>query len=590
MKFKLLSTVAFLLIWSGISYAGSLKYDTTLRDSILNEISGASIPERQVNILRYGAKGDGKSDCRKAFEKAMKEAEKSGGIHITVPAGVYFMEGPLNLKSNVCIELDDGAVLKFSPDPKHYPIVNTSWEGTYLHNYSPFIYGYGIHDVAIIGRGTIDGNAMSTFATWKPNQKPAQMRSRDMNHNGIEVSERVFGDGDWLRPHLMQFYDCRNVTLQGVKMINSPFWCVHLLQSENVICRSLRYDAKLVNNDGIDPESSRNILIEDIYFDNGDDNIAIKSGRDNDGWSLGSPCENVIIRNCHFKGLHAVVIGSEMSGGVRNVFVEDCDYAGYCKRGIYVKTNPDRGGFVKNLFVNNCRFDEVEDLFYITSKYAGEGLDNDHFSEIENVYVNGLICNKASKAALVLQGTSQKPIKDVIFDNIAVGEAKIGVSFSDTRNVTVGECHIGGMVDVPSQVTPKDRLFDRQPTDSVSYSFGYMLTVSLFAGKNDLVQSEDDFQEYIKGIEDNLSVNPSAKSERANLQDSTLQMPQNAYDLGKFIADSPLIASLNFPLDKSSFISGARDLMRLGGPLIPRQKMEEIFQKCFDRQPAESQK
>lgn len=302
---------------------------------------------------------------------------------------------------------------------------------------------------------------MSTFATWRPKQKPAQLRTREMNHNGTPVSERVFGDGDWLRPHLIQLYDCRNVTLEGIKIINSPFWCVHLLRSENIICRSLRYDAKLVNNDGVDPESSRNILIEDIHFDNGDDNIAIKSGRDNDGWTMAAPCENIVIRRCHFKGLHAVVIGSEMSGGVRNVFVEDCDYAGYCKRGIYIKTNPDRGGYVKNLFVENCRFDEVEDLFYVTSKYAGEGLDSDHFSEIEGIYVDGLSCGKASKGALVLQGTKEKPISNVVFDNISVGEAEIGVSFSDTRNVSVGECHIGGTVDIPTQVTNKDNIFGR---------------------------------------------------------------------------------------------------------------------------------
>ncbi len=150
-----------------------------------------------------------------------------------------------------------------------------------------------------------------------------------------------------------------------------------------------------------------------------------------------------------------------MSGGVRNVFVEDCDYAGYCKRGIYVKTNPDRGGFVKNLYVRNCCFDEVEDLFYVTSKFAGEGLDNNHFTEISNIYVEGLTCNIASKAALVLQGTTEKPITKVVFDNISVGEAKIGVSFSDTRNVSVGECHIGGTVDIPTQISSKDNIFNR---------------------------------------------------------------------------------------------------------------------------------
>lgn len=459
----LVRDILILVLFFGIfpASATGLDYDSAMRDSILSRITGAAIPERTVNILRYGAKGDGIKDCRKAFGKAMGEAAENGGIHIIVPAGEYYLQGPLNLRSNVCIELEEGAVLKFSPDPKHYPIVPTSWEGTYLNNYSPLIYGYGLHDVAIVGKGTIDGNAMTTFATWKARQKPAQMRSRDMNHAGTDIPGRVFGEGDWLRPHLLQLYGCSRVTLEGIKIINSPFWCVHLLESENIICRSLRYDAKLVNNDGIDPECSRDILIEDIYFDNGDDNIAIKSGRDNDGWIAARPCENIVIRNCHFKGLHAVVIGSEMSGGVRNVFIENCDYSGYCKRGIYVKTNPDRGGFVRNLFVRDCRFDEVEDLFYITSKYAGEGLDNTHFSDIENIYVDGLSCNKASKAALVLQGTRQKPISSVIFDNINVGEAEIGVSFSDTKDVIVGECHIGGTADVPTQISAKDNIFGR---------------------------------------------------------------------------------------------------------------------------------
>ncbi|MDE6555711.1 MAG: glycoside hydrolase family 28 protein [Duncaniella sp.] len=441
--------------------ASDLNYDTALRDSILSVITGARVPERTVDIRKFGAKGDGVSDCRPAFQKAMREAERRGGLHIMVGEGVWFMDGPLTLTNDICIELAEGAVLRFTPDPDKYPLVNTSWEGTLLYNYSPFIYGYGLHDVSIIGEGTIDGNAMSTFATWKNRQKPAQMRSREMNHTdgGTDIASRRFGPGSWLRPQLLQLYRCSGVTLEGVKIINSPFWCVHLLQSDNIVCRSLRYDAKLVNNDGIDPESSRNILIEDIHFDNGDDNIAIKSGRDNDGWRAGMPSENIVIRRCHFKGLHAVVIGSEMSGGVGNIFIEDCDYAGYCKRGIYVKTNPDRGGYVRNLFVRNCRFGEVEDLFYVTSKYAGEGLDSNHFSEITGIFVDSLSCDRVRKAALVLQGTAQSPVTDVVFDNISVGSATTGISFTDTRRVSLGTTVIGPPVDIPTQVTPSDNIF-----------------------------------------------------------------------------------------------------------------------------------
>jgi len=280
-----------------------------------------------------------------------------------------------------------------------------------------------------------------------------------MNHKEKPVSERNFGEGYWLRPQLIQFYNCNNVTLSDVFITNSPFWCVHLLKCENVICDALRYDAKLVNNDGIDPECSRNVLIQNIKFNNGDDNIAIKSGRDNDGWAAAAPSENIIIRNCHFKGLHAVVIGSEMSSGVNNVFVENCTYAGYCKRGIYIKTNPDRGGYVTNLYVNDCEFDEVEDLFYVTSMYAGEGKDSKNFSTVANLHVNGLRCNKASNAGLVLQGTTAKPISNVTLSNIEIGEAKNAISFDNTNSVEMHNCHIGGHAGVPTQVSSKDNIF-----------------------------------------------------------------------------------------------------------------------------------
>lgn len=237
---------------------------------------------------------------------------------------------------------------------------------------------------------------------------------------------------------------------------------MHLLKSENIICRNLRYDAKLVNNDGIDPECSRNVLIEGVEFNNGDDNVAIKSGRDNDGWNAKMPSENIIIRNCHFKGLHAVVIGSEMSAGVRNVIVEDCDYAGYCKRGIFIKTNPDRGGFVENVYVKNCCFDEVEDLFYVTSRYAGEGQDNHYFSTIRNIFIDGLKCNNVKQAALVLQGTEAKPVFNIMFNNVDVAKTKIGLSFENVLDVNISSSHIGGKVGTPTTVTPQDNLFGKE--------------------------------------------------------------------------------------------------------------------------------
>ena len=422
------------------------------RDSVLKLITGAKISEDSLMLTDFGARGDGKTDCLPAFRKAMRAAGKRGGARIVVPEGIYFIKGPIHFVSNVCLDLRRGATLKFAPDPELYlPVVKTSWEGTFLYNYSPFIYGYGLHDVSITGEGVIDGNASTTFSTWKSKQKAGQTRSREMNHGGTPVEEREFGEDWWLRPQLIQFYECKNIIISGVKITNAPFWCVHLLKSENVVCRGVRYDAKLVNNDGIDPECSRNILIEDIEFDNGDDNVAIKAGRDNDGWAVATPSENIVIRRCHFKGLHAVVIGSEMSAGVRNVFVEDCTFGGYCKRGIYVKTNPDRRGYVSNLYVNNCKFGEVEDLFYVTSMYAGEGMDNDKFTKVSDIYVDGLSCDKATAAGLVLQGTVAEPIRHVVFRNIEIGQAANAVSFDNTAGVEMLDCHIGGRAGVPSQ-------------------------------------------------------------------------------------------------------------------------------------------
>lgn len=447
-----------LLLAASISlYAGN---GAALRDSILSVITGApsqrhdAAPQRTVSITSFGAKGDGKADCKPAFDKAMKKARASSrGLHIVVPQGKWFVKGPIHLTSNVTLELQRGATLLFSSNPKDYlPAVATSWEGSFCYNYSPFIYGYKLSNVAITGEGTIDGNCMETFPKWKSLQKADQQRLRRQDHEETPVEERHYGEGNYLRPHLVQFFDCKDITLSGVFITNSPFWCVHLLGCENVVCRGLRYDAKLVNNDGIDPEMTRNLLIEDIDFNNGDDNVAIKAGRDNDGWRAARPSENIIIRNCRFKGLHGVVIGSEMSAGVRNVFVEDCTYAGYVKRGLYIKTNPNRGGFIDNIYFSRCTFGEVEDLFYITSMYAGEGADDDHFTDVHDIHVADVTCQRANAAAIVLQGTEAKPLHDISFSNVNVREAATGYSSMNTLDITLRNCNLGGTPPgVPSQ-------------------------------------------------------------------------------------------------------------------------------------------
>ncbi|MCM1441067.1 MAG: hypothetical protein NC131_17975, partial [Roseburia sp.] len=200
---KRICTLAVILACAWMAKADRM---SELRDSILSNISGARIERTDtLDVMKFGARPDGYSDCRKAIEKAIAKANAKGGGVVNFPKGEYLVKGPINLLSNVILNLEKDATIRFDPSPELYPIVSTSWEGTYCYNYSPMIRAYEVKNVGITGDGLIDGNAMTTFATWRPNQKPAQQRSRQMNHDGVPTDQRRFGEGDWLRPQLIQF-------------------------------------------------------------------------------------------------------------------------------------------------------------------------------------------------------------------------------------------------------------------------------------------------------------------------------------------------------------------------------------------------
>ncbi|WP_207425150.1 glycoside hydrolase family 28 protein [Pedobacter sp. SYSU D00535] len=424
---------------------------TEKRDQILKNIVPPKISDNVILLTKFGAVGDSVTDSKPAFDKAIQAAKQQNGGRIVVPAGTYLVNGPIHLISNLCIELQKGSKLVFGTNPDDYlPAVLTSWEGTFLYNYSPFIYGYQLENVAIIGEGVIDGNAADSFSKWTENQKADQLLSRKMNHENTPIKDRKFGKGHYLRPQLIQFFECKNILMEGVTIKNSPFWCVHFLKSENITARKMKFEAFNKNNDGFDPEYSKNILIEDINFNNGDDNVAIKAGRDHEGRRTAISSENIIIRNCRFKGLHGVVIGSEMSAGVQNVFVENCKASGYCKRGIYLKSNPDRGGFIRDIYVNNVTFTDVEDAFFITSYYHGEGKGFE--TDIRNVFVDNVKFRKATNAGVVIQGYPSKKVKDIHFSNVTIDTAATGVSLSNAENIVFNNVIIGQEVKVPSHV------------------------------------------------------------------------------------------------------------------------------------------
>lgn len=422
-------------------------------DSIIKRIQLPIIHSYEINILKLGAKGDSITDNKKAFDKAMALCKKNNGGTIVVPKGIFKINGPIHFVSNVNLKIEKEAKIKFSDNPKDYlPMVLTSWEGTMLYNYSPLIYANNCNNIAISGEGTIDGEGGKIWKTFKTKEGAGKNLSREMNHNNVSLNERKFGEGYFLRPQMIQFLNCKNILVENVRIENSPFWCLHLLKSESITVRGISYKSLNHNNDGIDPEYAKDVLIENVTFNNGDDNVAIKAGRDHEGRAnVATPSENIVIRNCNFKGLHGVVIGSEMSAGVQNVFVENCKTIGYLKRGIYLKTNADRGGFIKNIFVRNIELDEVEDCIYITSNYHGEG--KGFQSDISNVYFSNIICNKASESGIVIQGFADKKIKNISFNNIEIKSAKNALSNENAENVLMTDVFIGQKASVPTAVS-----------------------------------------------------------------------------------------------------------------------------------------
>ncbi|MFH7000991.1 glycoside hydrolase family 28 protein [Flavobacterium bizetiae] len=442
----------FLLI-SYTSIAQNNEFPSAKVEAIVNRIQLPVIPSYQINVLKLGAKGDAVSNNKAVFDKAMALCKKNNGGTIIVPKGVYKINGPIHFVSNVNLKIEKGAKIKFSDKPEDYlPMVLTSWEGTMLYNYSPLIYAYQCSNVAITGEGTIDGEGGKTWKSFKAKETEGKNLSRDMNHNNTPIKDRKLGEGYFLRPQMIQFFNCKNILIENIRIENSPFWCLHLLKSESITVRGVSYKSLNYNNDGIDPEYAKDVLIENVTFDNGDDNVAIKAGRDHEGRAnSATPSENIVIRNCNFKGLHGVVIGSEMSAGVQNVFVENCKTVGFLKRGIYLKTNADRGGFIKNVFVRNIQLDEVEDCLYMTANYHGEG--KGYQSEISNIHFSNITCNKASESGIVIQGFQQKKIQNISFNNIEIKEAKNALSNENAENVLMTDVFIGNRAGVPSAVS-----------------------------------------------------------------------------------------------------------------------------------------
>ncbi|QKS01876.1 glycoside hydrolase family 28 protein [Sphingomonas sp. CL5.1] len=390
--------------------------------SILARIQVPIFPTRDFPITRFGARGNGRSDATSAIAAAIDACSHAGGGRVVVPAG-DFLTAAIHLKSNVNLHLADGATLKFVTDPGRYPLVLTRWEGVECMNYSPFIYAFEQQNVAVTGRGTLDGQAsLQNWWAWKSaaeaaaadngnragsqggRQGPDQKALDAMGETGVPVERRVFGPGHFLRPNFIQTYRCRNVLIEGVRIINSPMWEIHPVLSTNVTVRGVSIVSHGPNNDGCDPESCSDVLIEDCSFDTGDDCIAIKSGKNNDGRRVNVPCENIVVRNCRMKDGHGgVVLGSECSGDIRNVFVENCDMdSPNLERMLRFKNNAVRGGVLENVFARSIKVGRVAEAILTIDFLYDEGTAGSHTPVVRNVQMDGITSTSSPRVMYVV--------------------------------------------------------------------------------------------------------------------------------------------------------------------------------------------
>ena len=431
--------ISLLFIPAGLAYAG---WEQVPR--ILSRINAPRFPNQDFNITDYGAVGNGQTDCTESFSKAISAAHKAGGGRVVVPAG-SFLTGAIHLKSNVNLYVSEGAVIKFSVDPEKYlPVVYSRFEGIECMNYSPLIYAFGQENIAITGKGTLDGQAGNdNWWRWKKTQSDDVKAQRNQGETGLLVQERIFGAGKNLRPNMIQPYKCKNILIEGLTIRNSPMWHIHPVLSTNVTVRNVKVIGHGPNNDGCNPESCRDVLIENCYFDTGDDCIAIKSGRNNDGRRVNVPSENIVIRNCRMKDGHGgVVIGSEMTGGARNIFAENCTMdSPNLERALRIKTNSVRGGTVENVYLRNITIGQVAEAVVKINFLYGEGDTGDYPPTVRNINLENTT-SKKSKYALSISGYDRSPItgihlKNCIFDNVDKPNVLVGVGKLILQNVKI---------------------------------------------------------------------------------------------------------------------------------------------------------
>jgi len=455
---------------SGVQHSSSPPWDEAER--IRSRIKIPTFPIQDFRLTDYGGSGDGRFVNTGAFAAAISACSSSGGGRVIVPAGRW-LTGPIHLKSNVNLHVSEGAVLLFSQDPDDYlPVVQTWFEGVELMNYSPFIYAFAAENVALTGSGTLDGQAdfdvwwswrgprswkgakSGTTTGWQegmPYQKASRNQLMDMVARGVPVEDRQFGAGHYIRSSMVEFNRCRNVLVEGLTLRNAAFWSVHPVLCSNVSVRRINIENPVgANADGVDPECCNDVLIEGCRFDTGDDCISLKSGRNQDGRRLNQPCRNIVIADCHFSSERsALSCGSESSGGIQNVFVENVT-AGRVFRFFRIKTNRRRGGINEEIHIRIARVDEaLENFIEIQVNFSeplkddpGELIAQNFIPVVRDLSFTDIVCGSVDRA-FYLPGTAETPIENLLMNNVTIESSEKTSVLSHLQNAIARDVRIG---------------------------------------------------------------------------------------------------------------------------------------------------
>ena len=458
----------FCLLMPAIAHAQN--WDQAQYKQIEQSIREPQFADKTYLITKYGAKTDATAaQNQKAIQKAIDQCSKKGGGKVVVPAGCKFLTAAIQLKSGVNLEVQEGAVLEFAFEPELYPIVETSWEGLECFNLSPCVYAFKAKDIAITGKGTIDGGgSRETWWPWVGNARfgykegPAQnkgARARLLkngedgipmyNEKGERSPERVFGPQDGLRPQLVNFNKCEGILLEDITLLRSPFWVIHPLHSTDITVRRVKMINDGPNGDGCDPECCNRVLIEDCFFNTGDDCIAIKSGRNRDGRERNMPSQNIIIRNCEMKNGHGgVVIGSEISGGCKNVYAHDCVMdSPELERVLRIKTNSCRGGIIENINMKDVKVGVCkESVLKINLDYEhNEVCCRGNYPTVRNVYMENVTSEKSKYGVQIIGLEEDTYVYDIFVKNCKFNGVQSGnFSSGKTRNVKFEDLFVNG--------------------------------------------------------------------------------------------------------------------------------------------------